>query len=173
MIEDPVLRQRYEFRNGTVEFWVDPGGGVPPHIHPTFEERFEVLEGDEVTFWAGGEKHPRGPGGKVTVPKGVKHRYKNTGTQTAHVICNADPPDPELEGFLTTAAALGRAGAFTRQGIPKKLSTLLPLALMVYTYRDSTVILNPPRFIQRLLIFPLGRLAERRAVRLPAQDAAD
>jgi hypothetical protein len=26
--------------------WVDPGGGVPPHVHPSMEERFEVLSGE-------------------------------------------------------------------------------------------------------------------------------
>ena len=54
VVEDPVLRQRFSFRRITdqddgevlqVEAWVDPGGGVTPHIHPAMDERFEVLAG--------------------------------------------------------------------------------------------------------------------------------
>jgi hypothetical protein len=61
VIEDPALRQRFSFRTTVdddggevlhVETWVDPGGGVTPHIHPAIEERFEVLEG-RPSFLAG------------------------------------------------------------------------------------------------------------------------
>ena len=53
MVEDPVLRQRLSFSRTTdpdgeevlhVEVWVDPGGGVTPHIHPAMEERFFFLK---------------------------------------------------------------------------------------------------------------------------------
>ena len=42
MVEDPVRRQRYGFRpleDGGVELdlEVDPGGDVPPHLHPRRE----------------------------------------------------------------------------------------------------------------------------------------
>ena len=47
VVEDPVLKQRLAFQpveNGVrVEMWVDPGGGVPPHIHPAMEERFDDI----------------------------------------------------------------------------------------------------------------------------------
>ena len=174
LVEDPVLRQRYIFRSKTtaegeevaeVEFWVEPGGGVIPHIHPTFEERFEVLEGDEVTFWADGKRHPTPPGGKVVVPPGTKHTYKNTGKTEAHVICHASPPHPDLERFLTDAAALAQAGMFTRQGLPRGLRGVLPLSVMAYDYRESTLIMRPPRFVQRLLVYPLARLGKRRGLR--------
>jgi hypothetical protein len=37
-VEDPVLRQRYQFsREGDVlrvDIWAEPGAGVPTHIHP-------------------------------------------------------------------------------------------------------------------------------------------
>ena len=50
MVEDPVRRQRYAFtplEDGGVELdlEVDPGGDVPPHLHPRQTERFELLEG--------------------------------------------------------------------------------------------------------------------------------
>jgi hypothetical protein len=57
LVQDPVLKQRLTFERTVedgrdtllVETWVDPGGGVTPHIHPAMEERFEVLDG-EVSF---------------------------------------------------------------------------------------------------------------------------
>jgi hypothetical protein len=35
-----------------VATWVDPGGGVTPHLHPAMEERFAMLEG-RLSFLAG------------------------------------------------------------------------------------------------------------------------
>jgi hypothetical protein len=46
VIEDPVLRQRLRFSRTAdtdgsevlhVEAWVDPGGGVTPHLHPAMD----------------------------------------------------------------------------------------------------------------------------------------
>jgi mannose-6-phosphate isomerase-like protein (cupin superfamily) len=50
LTEDPVLRMRSRFWRTTdgadevlhVETWVDPGGGVTPHVHAAMEERFEA-----------------------------------------------------------------------------------------------------------------------------------
>ena len=45
-VEDPALKQRHRFTRGTdpdggevlhVETWIEPGGGVPPHVHPAIE----------------------------------------------------------------------------------------------------------------------------------------
>ena len=52
LTEDPVLRMRSRFWRTTesagevlhVETWVDPGGGVTPHIHPAMDERFGYTE---------------------------------------------------------------------------------------------------------------------------------
>ena len=66
VIHDPVLRQRLSFQRSVdedggevlhVEMWVEPGGGVPAHVHPSMEERFEVLAG-RPSFLAGGSGGP-------------------------------------------------------------------------------------------------------------------
>jgi quercetin dioxygenase-like cupin family protein len=173
VVEDPVLRQRYVFRRVAaqegaevlqVEIWADPGGGVVPHIHPNFEESFEVFSG-EVTFTVGREKRKATAGDKVVVPPGTRHNYKNTGRGEAHLQAEARPPLPDLQRFLEDAAALGRAGKYTRQALPKSFSGLLQLAVMARHYRDSTLILMPPPFVQRLLLYPLASLGERRGYR--------
>src|SRR2546426_3516971 len=99
LVEDPALRQRLTFRRTTedgaevlhVEMWVDPGGGVPPHIHPAMEERFEVLVG-RPSFLAGRKWRTAGPGEMVVVPPGTRHAYRNRDDEVAHVLCHARPP---------------------------------------------------------------------------------
>jgi len=62
-VEDPVLGHRLSFERITdekggqalrVEIWVDRSGGVPPHVHPGMEERFEVLAGTDSSAAASG-----------------------------------------------------------------------------------------------------------------------
>src|SRR3954451_24709607 len=112
LVQDPVLRQRFRFSrtvedgNDTllVEVWVDPGGGVTPHVHPAMQERFEVLEG-RASFLAGRTWQQAGPGQTVVVAPGVRHAYRNTGDEVAHITCQARPPST-LQPFLEDAAAL-------------------------------------------------------------------
>src|ERR1700736_1424088 len=112
VVEDPVLRQRYVFRRTAaqdggevleVEVWVDPKGGVVAHVHPTFEERFEVLEG-EVTFWVNRKRLPTRAGEIAVVPAGVRHTYRNTSGKPAHMLARVSPPIADLQNFLEDAA---------------------------------------------------------------------
>ena len=68
MVEDPVLRQRYEFRRDgdaiVVEVWAEAGSKVPDHLHPAQVERWEVVEG-EATFYVDGGVVSLGPGGTL------------------------------------------------------------------------------------------------------------
>src|SRR3954451_22507204 len=97
-VEDPVLKQRYEFRREgdvlTVEAWVDPGGGVTPHVHPHMEERFTVLEGEiELLVYRTGLPPP-----EVVVPAGTRHAYRNTSGATTRMVAEAEPA-LEVEEF--------------------------------------------------------------------------
>lgn len=166
--DDPVGRQRLAFERSTdengdevllVETWVEPGGGVPPHIHPTFTEVFEVFEG-EVTFTAGRGKEVRRAGESITVPPGMRHAYANRGAGTAHMRCTAKPP-MDLEELLVTTARLGREGHIARIGPlrgPGSVRGLTQVATMLRRHRDNTLVLNPPPLVQRLV---LDRLAKR------------
>ena len=173
LIEDPVLRQRLRFRRVIVdggeelqvEMWVDRGGGVPPHVHPFMEERFEVLAGHP-SFLSGRKWKDAGPGETVVVPRGTRHAYRNSGDHVAHVICHARPPST-LQEFLEDAAALGRAGKLTRRALPKSFDALLQAAVMADHYREMVVLgfPLPPAPLQRIVIPPLARLGERRGHR--------
>jgi quercetin dioxygenase-like cupin family protein len=173
VVEDPVLRQSYVFRpsmadDGTevleVAVWVQPGGGVVPHLHPTFEERFEMLDG-ELVFTVGRRRIRATVGETVVVAPGVRHTYANKSATTAHFRCQARPPTPELQQFLEDAAALGRMGSYTRNALPRTVRGLLQLAVMARHYRATTVILRPPPWLHAVLITPLARLGELRGYR--------
>jgi len=170
VVEDPVLKQRYVFRRTgdvlQVEDWVDPGGGVVPHVHPTFEERFRILSG-EVTFEVGRETLVAGAGEEAVVPAGARHTYRNEGFEQAHFVTDASPPVAALQGFLEDAAALSRAGKMLRPGIPGPRG-LLPAAVMARHYRPHVRLLFPPMAVQRLILDPLAGLAERRGLRAGA-----
>jgi quercetin dioxygenase-like cupin family protein len=172
MHEDPLGRQRLTFdtktdEDGTdvllVEFWVQPRGGVPPHIHPNLEERFNVISGTP-SFLAGRKWQTAGPGETVVVPAGVRHAYRNRGTEVAHVVCEARPPST-LQQFLEEVAALARAGKLIRPGLPKGPRAALEAAALVHRHREMVTLLPPtmpPPALQKLLIPPLARLAQRR-----------
>jgi mannose-6-phosphate isomerase-like protein (cupin superfamily) len=173
LIEDPVLRMRSRFWTTVegehevlnVETWVDPGGGVTPHIHPAMEERFEVLEG-RPQFLAGRRWKHAAPGETVVVPPGTRHAFRNRGTEVAHFLCHATPPST-LQPFLEDAAGLSRSGGISGRALPRGLDGLLKAAVMVHHYRDMVVLLAPlpPPAIQRLVIPPLARAGERRGYR--------
>jgi len=173
LVEDPVFRTRYRFSRGTgddggevqhVEMWVDPGGGVTPHLHPAMEERFTVVEG-RPEFLGGRRWRAAGPGETVVVPPGTRHAFRNRGGEVARVRCEARPPST-LQAFLEDVAGLSRAGKLTRRGLPRP-SALLEAAVLADHYRDMVVLLfpSPPPVVQRLVFAPLARIGRRRVLR--------
>jgi quercetin dioxygenase-like cupin family protein len=173
LVEDPVFRTRYRFSRTTeegggevqhVEMWVDPGGGVTPHIHPAMEERFTVVEG-RAEFLGGRSWRSAGPGETVVVPPGTRHAFRNRDGEVAHVRCEARPPST-LQAFLEDVAGLSRARKLTRRGLPKP-GGLLEAAVLADHYRDMVVLLfpSPPPAVQRVLFAPLARLGRRRGLR--------
>ncbi len=168
LIEDPALRQRYRFtREGdalNVEMWVDPGGGVTPHVHPAMEERFEVLAG-RPEFLSGRRWTAAGPGEQAVVSAGTRHAFRNRGEEVAHVLCRATPAST-LEAFLTDVAALSQAGAINRRGLPTSPRAALQAAALAERYRDMVELgfPLPPPPVQRVLFPPLARLAARRGL---------
>jgi mannose-6-phosphate isomerase-like protein (cupin superfamily) len=175
VVEDPILRQRYSFSRSTdedggevlhVDTWIEPGGGVTPHVHPAMEERFRVLEGS-AEFLSGRRWSAAGPGEEVVVPAGTRHAYRNRGAVPAHVVCDVRPPS-SLQEFLEDVATLSRTGRLTRHALPNSPHSLLQAAVLAEHYRDMAELLfppMPPRIVQRLLFPPLARLGARRGYR--------
>lgn len=161
LAEDPVFQIRSSFaRDGdtlVVDTWIDPGGGVTPHVHPAMEERFDTIEGT-AQFLSGRRWHDTPAGEGVVVPPGTRHAFRNRSGQVAHIRCHATPP-LTLQEFLTDAAAMSRAGKLNRFGLPTSFQALKEVAAFAERHREMVVMSNPPALIQKLLLPPLARRA--------------
>ena len=131
-IENPITGERIVFRqtsretNGqavVIETYVQPNGFVAAaHVHPSQEERFEVLRGS-VGFRIGRKKLVAGPGQRITVPAGTPHKFWNAGDEPCRILEIIAPGGFErFFAELVDAAAAGPvdpewlAGAGERYG---------------------------------------------------------
>ena len=169
-IHDPVMRQRYRLsREGDVlrnELTAEPGAGVPEHYHPHIEERFEILEGDWAFFVDGAERRA-GPGDRLLVPAGARHRFANTGPGVGRFVAEIEPA-MDMEGFFAESAALARAGMFRKPGVPRGVRGALAASEFAERYGETTVMLSPPRIVQRLAFPVLARIERRRRAKAAA-----
>ncbi len=157
---DPVHGSRYAFETRGedlyVETWLEPGGGLPEHLHPSQLERWWVIEGS-VVFQLGTNRRVIGPDdGEMVVEPGVKHSLQNTGTDEVHLACMVLPAG-QLQAFLTDSAAAARDGMFMRGGVPKSLKGAQWAAGFLKQHRDEVVMSFPPQIAQRAMVALLAR----------------
>ena len=172
IVHDPTFRQRLRFTRKPddageevlfVEIWIDPGGGVTPHVHPSVDERFQVLAGTP-QFLAGRSWHTTGPGDTVVVPAGRRHAYRNRGDHVAHITCDVTPPSTVQE-FLEAIAMLSQAGLLTRHGLPRSPAALVQAGALAWEHRDMLVVGFPPLPpwpVQRLVLPLLARIHNKK-----------
>jgi quercetin dioxygenase-like cupin family protein len=159
-VHDPVHRARHAFtpdgENLIVDTWLEPGGVLPPHLHPIQEEYWSVVDG-EVEVLVGRTKRTLTPSdGEVPVLPGTKHALANKSGRTIHARCRVIPA-LHLEEFLTDSAAAAQEGLFMRGGIPRGLRGARWGATFLERHRDETVMTFPPRFVQSAMIAVFGR----------------
>jgi quercetin dioxygenase-like cupin family protein len=170
-IENPVTGEKMTFLlTGAetagellrIDMTVRPGGFVAAeHVHPTQEERFQIVSG-RITLRAGDRERLYTAGDTITIPAGVPHAWWNSGSDDLRVTLDFRPAGRFAE-FITTFFALARAGKTNRRGLP---TNLLQLAVTFAEYRDVIHGMNPPWAVQRVLfaiLDPLGRLLGYRA----------
>jgi len=164
-IENPVTGERLVFRqtshetNGAavvIETYVQPNGFVAAaHVHPSQEERFEVLRGT-VGFKVGREKLVAGPGKRLTVPAGTPHKFWNAGEEEASFVCEIRPA-LQFEQLIETMFSLAADGKTNKKGMPNPLR----LAVIANEHFDTVRLPFPPAWMQKtglVLGAPLGRL---------------
>jgi quercetin dioxygenase-like cupin family protein len=153
-----------------IETYVQPNGFVAAaHVHPSQEERFEVLRGT-VGFKVGREKLVAGPGKRLTVPAGTPHKFWNAGDDVAHFVCEIRPA-LQFESLIETMFALAADGKTNRKGMPNPLH----LAVIAQAHFDTVQLPFPPAIVQRLglaLGSPLGRVLGYQPVYVPAPAPA-
>jgi quercetin dioxygenase-like cupin family protein len=173
-IENPVTGERLVFRQTSretggeavvIETYVKPNGFVAAaHVHPSQEERFQVLRGS-VGFRVGGKKVVAGPGQRLTVPAGTPHKFWNAGEETAHFVCEIRPA-LQFESLIETMFALAADGKTNRKGMPNPLR----LAVIARAHFDTVQLPHPPAWMQRAglaLGAPLGRALGYRSTYTP------
>jgi quercetin dioxygenase-like cupin family protein len=148
-----------------VECIVRPDGFVAgAHVHPTQEERFEVIEGT-VGFRAGREKIEAGPGDVVVVPPGTVHRFWNAGDTDARFMCEVRP-SLGFEELIETMYGLAQAGRTNRKGLPNPLQ----LAVIANHHREGLRAPYVPAVLQRMAL-GMGAMTGRMFGYQPTHEA--
>lgn len=159
-VHDPVHGAHHAFTpdgdNLIVDTWLEPGGELPPHIHPRQEEYWSVVDGEVEVLIGKRKRSLRASDGEAAVPPGTKHGLKNRSDQTVHARCRVIPAG-DLQAFLTDSAAAAQEGLFMRGGIPRGLRGARWGARFLKHHRDETVMSFPPRFVQAGLIALFAR----------------
>jgi len=173
-IVNPVTGERLVFRKTSretggqavvIETFVQPNGFVAAaHVHPSQEERFEVLRGS-VGFKIGRKKLVAGPGQRLTVPAGTPHKFWNAGEEEAHFVCEVRPA-LKFESLIETMFGLATDGKTNRKGMPNPLQ----LAVIANAHFDTVQLPFPPAILQRIALgmgAPLGKLIGYQATYTP------
>jgi mannose-6-phosphate isomerase-like protein (cupin superfamily) len=163
-LENPITGERIVFRqtsretNGeavVIETYVQPDGFVAAaHVHPSQEERFEVLRG-AVGFRVGRKKLVAGPGQRLTVPAGTAHRFWNAGDEVAHFVCEIRPA-LQFESLIETMFSLAADGKTNKKGMPNPFR----LAVIANAHFDTVQLPVVPAWMQKAALSmgaPLGK----------------
>lgn len=167
VIENPATGERVTFLETAAEsggerlrfeMVFEPQGFVAQeHLHPSQEERHEVISGALGVVIDGSERL-LGPGDVLVVPAGKPHRLIEYGTVHARFELR---PALRQEVLLETFAGLARDGKLGRRGFP----SLLQLAVIARAFVPEGYAAKPPPAIQRALLGPLAAIGRRRGYR--------
>jgi mannose-6-phosphate isomerase-like protein (cupin superfamily) len=161
-IHDPVHRVAFTFEpegdDLWVSAWLEPGGHLPEHLHPSLVEHWETLEGVARVKLDGTWRDLRPQDGPVAVTPGVRHELRNTSGETAALRCRVSPAGG-LQDFLTEAAQAARDGLYDARNLPTSLRGAGWIARFALRFEHETVMCSPPPAVQRVLLPLVARLA--------------
>ena len=163
-VEDPVHKVSYSFRREGPELWVytwlEDGGHLPEHFHPTLEEQWETLDGSARVKLDGTWRDLVPADGPVVVARNARHELKNESGRLAKLRTRVTPAG-RLEEFLTESARAAREGLYNARNLPTGWSGATWIAEFALRFRDETVMTSPPPALQRLTLPVLARFARR------------
>jgi quercetin dioxygenase-like cupin family protein len=161
-VHDPIHRASYSFEregeNLWVHTWLEDGGHLPEHFHPSLEEHWEVLEGAVRVKLAGAWRDLAPDHGPVLVARNVKHELKNTSGHLARLRTQVLPAG-ELEEFLIETARAAREGLYNERNLPTSFRGAVWAAELAERFRSETVMCSPPPAVQRVFTPLLARFA--------------
>jgi mannose-6-phosphate isomerase-like protein (cupin superfamily)/uncharacterized protein YndB with AHSA1/START domain len=144
-----------------------------PHLHRTFDERFEIVDG-RAGYLLDGAERIASAGETVLIPRGAAHMNPyNAGDQPMRLIHSIalDPPNvrtlESLEGAFDTLGRLALQGQLNAQRQPK---SFLQLAVILRSLQPHSYAAGLPIPIQRVLFGLLGGLGWLLGYRASASD---
>ena len=176
VFENPLTGERMVFRktahdtNGTlleIEFFIKPhtGKGRGAHIHPSFDERFEIFSGS-ACYMIGQDEYSAAAGDVVVLPKAIPHVHPwNAGDDVLHMRRVIQFSRPEMsmlaaiEAFLETLYALAQQGKVGKNGLPKNF---LQTVVVAHAIHPATYGAGLPVALQRSLFRVLAAIGRAR-----------
>jgi mannose-6-phosphate isomerase-like protein (cupin superfamily) len=162
-VVDPIHRVSYDFRREGDELWVytwlEDGGHLPEHFHPSLTEYWETLEGSARVKLDGTWRDLVPADGPVEVAPNVRHELKNESGSQARMRTRV-VPGGRLEEFLTESAQASRDGLFNARNLPTSWRGATWIAEFALRFRNETVMCSPPPALQRLVLPLLARFAK-------------
>lgn len=168
VLDNPISGERITFRKTAgdtggelleIDLELSVDGHVPgAQVHPTQEERFEIVSGT-MKFKRGLRTITARAGDKVVVPSGTVHRFQNAGREPARVRVEVQPA-LRMEELFEATVALAREGRTTATGMPR------PLDLGLFMHEFAAEVRAPfvPVFLVRAFMAPVVWLGRRRGL---------
>jgi hypothetical protein len=161
-IHDPIHRVSYAFhREGDilwVESWLEDGGHLPEHFHPSLEERWETVAGSARVKLDGVWRDLVPEDGPVVVAPNARHELRNQSGRQAHLRTEVIPGG-RLDEFLAESARAAREGLYNARNLPTSFRGAAWLAEFALRFRDETVMSSPPPAVQRVVLPVMARFA--------------
>ena len=161
-VRAPIHRCSYAFEREGEDLWVytwlDDGGQLPEHFHPSLEEHWEALEGSVRVKLSGTWRDLVPEDGPVVVARDTRHELKNTSGSQAYLRAKVIPAG-RLQEFLEETARAAGEGLYNARNLPTSLRGALWAAKLAQRFRDETVMCSPPPALQRLVVPLVARLA--------------
>jgi mannose-6-phosphate isomerase-like protein (cupin superfamily) len=113
------------------------------HIHPNAIETYEVLEGEMEFFikdkWLLAKK-----GDKLTVPKGLKHAFRNPSEKIVNVF-NTHQPALKMENYFEDVCkVLDKLTDNRNKEFKMNLKAMLYMGVLMNNYRNDIIAKSPP-----------------------------
>ena len=97
-VDDPVHRVSYSFRREGPELWVyswlEDGGHLPEHYHPSLDEHWETLEGSARVKLDGTWRDLVPADGPILVARDARHELVNESGRLARLRARVTPAPP-------------------------------------------------------------------------------
>jgi quercetin dioxygenase-like cupin family protein len=161
-VENPLTGERLLFHETSrdtggeyvrFEAFIQPGGCLPAaHVHPYQTETFEMVSGS-LTIQLGGRTVEAAAGDVVAIEPGVRHNFRNEGSETARFNVEVRPA-LEIESLIETMYGLAADGKTNRFGMPNPFR----LAVIARAHFDTVRLPLVPAWAQRTALAVGGRL---------------